>query len=95
MPIGMGVGEYTNQGDERYNVYGLIVYWKGALFFDALRQRLGDDVFFDFLKAYFKTYEYGFASAKDFQTTAESTCGCQLQDLFNLWVYDGGPMPVP
>jgi hypothetical protein len=93
LPIGMGVGDYPSQDNQ--SAYVLIVYWKGALFFDALRQRLGDKVFFDFLKAYFKTYEYGFASSKDFQTTAESTCGCQLQDLFNLWVYDGGPMPVP
>lgn len=94
LPIGKGVSDYP-KGDERYNVYALIVYWKGALFFDALRQRLGDDTFFAFLKTYFKSYEYGFASSKDFQASAEATCGCQLQDLFNLWVYDGGPMPVP
>lgn len=90
LPIGMGVGDYPTQ-----NAYALIVYWKGALFFDALRQQLGDGAFFAFLKDYYKTYEFGFARSKDFQTSAESACGCQLQDFFNLWVYDGGPMPVP
>lgn len=90
MPIGMPVGDYPTQ-----DAYALIVYWKGALFFDALRQRLGDKMFFDFLKAYFKQYEYGFASSQDFQASAEAACSCQLQDLFDLWVYQGGPMPVP
>jgi hypothetical protein len=90
LPIGRGVGDYPTQ-----DAYALIVYWKGALFFDALRQRLGDDAFFAFLKAYFKQYEYGFASSKDFQSSAEAACGCPLQDLFDLWVYKGGPMPVP
>lgn len=94
LPVGKGVDDYPGQ-DDGYNVYGLIVYWKGALFFDALRQRLGDKTFFAFLTAYFKQYEYGFASSKDFQTSAEAACECQLQDLFNLWVYQGGPLPVP
>jgi hypothetical protein len=90
LPIGMGVGDYPNE-----SAYSLIVYWKGALFFDALRQRMGDRAFFAFLKAYFQTYEFGFATSRDFQISAESACGCQLQSLFNLWVYDGGPLPVP
>ena len=87
MPIGQGVREYSG-GD-----YGLFVYLKGSLFFQALRQELGDDVFFDFLQAFFKEYRYQIASAADFERTAEATCSCQLDELFDLWVYEGGPVP--
>ncbi len=90
LPIGLGVGDYPDE-----NTYALIVYWKGALFFDALRQRIGDQAFFAFLKAYYAEYRYSTATSQDFQASAEATCSCDLQALFDLWVYKGGPMPVP
>lgn len=90
MPIGLGVGDYPSE-----NAYSLYVYWKGALFFDALRQEMGDRAFFDFLKTYYQDYRYRIATSKDFEAVAESTCQCSLTDLFNLWVFKGGPMPVP
>jgi hypothetical protein len=88
LPIGRGVAAYPTQRE-----YALFVYLKGALFFDALRSDLGDEVFFAFLQEYFQTFRYSIASAKDFQTTAEATCGCDLQSLFDLWVYEGGELP--
>ncbi len=87
-PIGGPVGSY---GDD----YGPIVYGKGALFFHALRRELGDDTFFAFLHAYYERYRYGFATSAGFQATAEDTCACDLDPLFNLWVYDGGPVERP
>jgi hypothetical protein len=90
LPIGKSVGEYPTPSD-----YTVIVYRKGTLFFDALRRDLGDQVFFEFLRVYFDRYRYGFASAEDFQTAAEETCGCDLDALFDLWVYQGGELPVP
>ena len=90
MPIGLGVGDYPSE-----NAYALYVYWKGALFFDALRQEMGDRAFFDFLKAFYQDYRYKIATSKDFESVAESTCQCNLTSLFNLWVFKGGPMPVP
>jgi aminopeptidase N len=74
--------------------YALIVYGKGALFFDALRRQLGDPTFFAFLHAYYERYRYGFASSRDFQATAETACACNLSALFNLWVYKGGAVPA-
>jgi hypothetical protein len=85
LPIGLPVGEYPSEND-----YGIVVYAKGALFFDTLRQTLGDDTFFAFLKAYYAQYRYGFATSADFQATAEQTCSCDLKKLFDLWVYKGG-----
>lgn len=86
LPIGLGVADYADSD------YGLIVYIKGALFFEALRNKLGDDAFFAFLHAYYADYRYGFTTTADFQRVAEATCACELDELFNRWVYEGGPM---
>lgn len=84
-PIGLGVGDYLQSQD-----YYLLTYFKGALFFDALRTHMGDEVFFDFLHTYFQTYRYGFASSEGFQEVAERVCACELDPLFDLWVFQGG-----
>lgn len=87
IPIGLPVGDYASADD-----YAVFVYWKGALFFDALRRELGDRRFGEFMKAYYRQYLYGFASGSGLQEVAEQTCSCDLQDLFDLWVYEGGPI---
>ena len=88
LPIGLAVDDYTSPVD-----YALFVYRKGALFFDALRAELGDDLFFEFLKRYFEEYRYDIATSQDFKATAEATCDCDLDELFDLWVFEGGKPP--
>jgi hypothetical protein len=90
LPIGLAVAEYPSEND-----YGVIVYLKGALFFDALRSELGDEKFFEFLRNYYSDYRYRFVTSKDFQAVAEQTCACDLEALFDLWVYNGGTVPRP
>jgi hypothetical protein len=90
MPIGLGVDEYPSEED-----YWVLVYFKGALFIDALRRELGDRIFFEFLSNYYQQYRYGFASSQDFQASAEAACHCDLQTLFDLWVYQGGEFLTP
>ena len=89
LPVGLGIADYPSELE-----YGVIVYDKGALFFDALRRQLGDPTFFAFLHAYYERYRYGFASARGFQATAETACACDLSALFDLWVYKGGAVPA-
>ena len=90
LPVGLPVGDYDSQSE-----YAIIVYLKGALFFETLRRELGPDAFGDFLHAYYQEFRYGFASAGGFQAVAEAACSCDLDSLFDLWVYDGGPLPGP
>ncbi len=89
-PIGLSVGGYATEND-----YGVLVYYKGALFVDALRHELGDREFTQFLQEYFQRYRYGFVSSEDFQDLAEEVCACDLDDLFDLWVYEGGDFLEP
>ncbi len=88
LPIGQAIDWYETPED-----YYLFIYYKGALFFDALRAELGDDQFFAFLQAYYEAFRYRVATAADFQSIAERTCNCDLGSIFELWVYQGGATP--
>jgi aminopeptidase N len=88
LPIGLPVGAYGS-----VNEYAVIVYFKGALFFDALRQHLGERGFEAFLKAYYDEYRFKIADSIAFQSVAEEICACELDDFFDLWVYEGGEIP--
>jgi len=66
--------------------YSSIVYSKGALFFDALRQKVGDDVFFKILQEYFRQYQYKIADGPDLLSLAEQVSGQNLQALYKEWI---------
>lgn len=88
LPIGKAVGAYADPGE-----YGVIVYYKGALFLDALRGEIGEAAFRQFLQEYYADFRYGFATGEDFQAAAEQACACDLDPLFDLWVWEGGEIP--
>jgi hypothetical protein len=66
--------------------YEVIVYAKAALFFDALRQELGDPLFFDVLRAYVDRYRWSVANPEDFLAVAESVSGRDLDELYARWI---------
>ena len=81
IPIGLPVAEYSGQE------YGAIVYGRGPLFFVALRERMGQDIFDAFIKEYTETLSWGIATPEFLQSLAETHCACDLDELFNEWVY--------
>ena len=80
IPIGLPVAGY--QGAE----YGAIVYGRGPLFFLALRDEMGTDIFDAFIKEYTETLSWGIATPEYIQSLAETRCECNLQPLFDEWV---------
>jgi hypothetical protein len=66
--------------------YEVIVYAKAALFFDALRQELGDETFRAVLHAYVDQYRWRIAAPEDFLNVAESISGQDLDSLYNHWI---------
>ncbi len=80
MPVNLPVAAY-NEAD-----YSAIVYGKGPLFYDALRTRMGDALFFQFLRTYFERYRYKVATGDDILRTAEDVCGCSLQSEWKQWI---------
>ena len=66
--------------------YGAIVYGKGAVFFYELREKLGDAVFLDVLRAYFQDRKYKLATPDDLLRVAEQASSQELDDLYTKWI---------
>ncbi len=66
--------------------YGEMVYNKGPLFFDALRKKMGDAVFFKFLQTYFERFRYKSATPDDVLKTAEEVYGQSLKTEYQQWI---------
>ena len=81
IPIGLPVAAYSGQE------YSAIVYGRGPLFFVALREEMGAEAFDAFLKEYTETLSWGIATPEFLQSLAEEHCSCDLDDIFNEWVY--------
>ncbi len=81
IPIGMPVSDYTE------TEYGAIIYGRAPLFIQSLRDKMGDEVFFEFLKNLFTEYKWGILNTEEFRAVAEESCGCDLQEEFDTWVY--------
>ncbi len=81
IPIGMPVAAYED------NEYGAIVYGRGPLFFEALRDKMGAETFDAFLRDYAQTFKWEIATPEGLKALAEQHCGCDLTPLFEEWVY--------
>ena len=79
IPIGMTAEDYSPQE------YGAIVYGRGALFFEALAEEMGQETFDNFLHEYVDTYRWGIAEPNDLKVLAERFCGCDLSKVFTDW----------
>ena len=78
-------------------LYGFYVFSPtGELdFLDSVLDWLDKSAFLAFLRDYDARHRYGFATSASFQETAEAACACDLNDLFDLWVYEGGDLKLP
>jgi hypothetical protein len=79
IPIGLPAKDYSPME------YGAIVYGRGALFFVALSQEMGQDAFDAFLKEYVETYRWKTVEPEDLKSIAESSCACDLTHIFSDW----------
>jgi aminopeptidase N len=66
--------------------YEVIVYAKAALFFEALRQELGDELYLAILREYARRYRWQIATPDDFLDVAEEVSGQDLDGLYNRWI---------
>ena len=69
------------------SVYGGIVYTKGALFFKALRQEIGDKAFFQALRDYYQSRYFLIAHADDLLAAFEKAAGGELDGFYQKWLY--------
>lgn len=72
--------------------YETIVYGKGALFYDTIRERLGERRFNRFLQDYLQEYMFDIVTVDDWLATVEKLNDPELIQLFQRWV--NGPQTV-
>jgi aminopeptidase N len=65
-----------------------IMYSKGALFLDSLRNLIGENAFWKGLKLFTQKYAAGSVESKDFQTAMERASKKDLSGIFKKWVYE-------
>lgn len=82
IPVGLPVRDYGESD------YSAIVYGRGALFFEALRDEMGADAFDAFLRDYYETYRWDIATTEGMRALAEQHCNCDLATIFEEWVYE-------
>lgn len=70
-----------------------IVYAKGALFLHALRETLGEAIFWQGLRAYTRRHLGQSVESSDFQRAFEQAAGADLRELFAVWVGPGDERP--
>ncbi len=80
IPIGRPAGDYVGRE------YSAIVYGRGPLFIEALAEKMGQDHFDSFLRAYYQSNAWHIATGVGFKQLAEQHCQCDLSDLFKKWV---------
>lgn len=81
--IGGAVASYKN-GTQ----YEAVVYGKGALFFNALREDLGERAFRRFLQTYLVAHKYGIVTEDDFLAALHVLGKPELIRLYREWVGD-------
>ena len=81
IPVGLPVKDYDDAE------YSGIVYGRGGLFFEALRDEMGSENFDAFMKDYVKTNSWDIATPEKLKSGAEAHCGCNLTPLFEKWIF--------
>lgn len=67
-------------------LFGTVAYDGGAIVLHALRATVGDDVFFESLRAWVAEYIHGTATTDDFRAVVERISGIDLESFFDEWV---------
>ena len=77
---------YGHAATFNLDLYYPVVYGKGPLFFEAVRERLGDTAYMAALQHYAAKFRYGIARPEDLLTAFEQAAGQSVEDLFQQWI---------
>jgi aminopeptidase N len=79
---------YRDNVTDPDEVYGYIVYNKGAWVIHMLRHVVGEEKFWAALNEYFNRHKYDSATTEDFLDACETVTGDSLDWFFHQWVYE-------
>lgn len=75
---------------EGANLFDGTVYLRGGMTLEALRERVGDPVFFEILREWYATHRYGNVTTGEFIALSERLSGHDLRAFFDAWLYQPG-----
>jgi hypothetical protein len=84
MPVGLHVGAYPPA------LYGPVVYQKGPLYFQALRDEVGDEAFLTILRSYLARNRHGVGTPDAFLTAVKIVTGDEQRSLYERWIEGTG-----
>jgi len=88
--IDQAVGDFASS-----SLYETVIYAKGALFYDSLRQTLGDRRFKRFLQDYIADHRYGIVTTEDWLQAVRELNTPSLELLYEDWVRRPAPNAAP
>jgi aminopeptidase N len=71
------------------------VYYRGALALHALRERVGDDLFFEIVRTWYERYRGANVSTADFVELVAELSGGDFDTFFDEWLYADSLPPIP
>lgn len=81
----------VNPAIENYmNLLNTNSYQKGGWVLHMLKEKVGDDVFWKAIRAYYAQYELSNAYTKDLQDVFEKVSGLDLFQFFKQWIFQAG-----
>ncbi|NUU22391.1 MAG: M1 family metallopeptidase, partial [Streptomycetaceae bacterium] len=75
------------------NITGAPVYQRGAMVLQKVREAVGDELFFDILRAWTDGQPDRTGRTADFTALCERLCGLALDAVFGPWLFEDGKPP--
>ena len=72
---------------QRDTMFARAVYRRGAMTLQALREKIGDEPFFEILRTWAAQHKYGTATTEEFIALCEQISGQDLSNFFQVWLY--------
>ena len=84
----IAVDEVPPKGIEVEDLFGLAVYFRGAVTLHALRRHTGDETFFEILRAHYDRSAGGTTNTEEFLGLVDELAGPDAVDLVESWLFD-------
>jgi aminopeptidase N len=68
-------------------LFSAAVYFRGGLTLEALREKVGDAVFYSILRDWVAQHKYGNGTTQQFIALAQENAGVPLGHFFDLWLF--------
>ncbi|HLO01967.1 MAG TPA: M1 family metallopeptidase [Symbiobacteriaceae bacterium] len=91
-PMDDSLYRYAAGQDRGQLAYGQVLYRRGWRLWEALRQELGDERFFELVQRFYQRHQFGTATWADWRQAVAEAGAPPALALFDQWVY-GAPVP--